>query len=84
MDGAYGEDIQHIQSLINVGKAYLATHDGTIVDRYSWGYIHKSIHPFSHLLAYSAVRADGRTMTMFPPYASPFTPHRMISRRNQR
>jgi len=31
--------------LINVGKAYLATHDGTIVDRYSYGYIHTSLLP---------------------------------------
>jgi hypothetical protein len=32
-----------------------------------------SISPFFHLLAYSAVRADGRTMTMLPLHASPFT-----------
>jgi hypothetical protein len=53
--------------LINVGKAYLATHDGTIVDRYSYGFVHASIHSFFHLLACSAARADGRTMTMLPP-----------------
>jgi hypothetical protein len=68
--------------LINVGKAYLATHDGTIVDRYSYGFIHASTHSFFHLLAYSAPR--GRVMTMLSPMYPLSRCRRMISRRNQR
>jgi len=82
MDGAYGDDIQHIQSLINVGKAYLATHDGTIVDRYSYGYILTSLLPPSGIFRCSCRWPNDDDA---PTHASPFTlPDRMISRRNQR